>query len=416
MAKPADAHDDARAAPTSRAWLFDALLAIGVTVVVALVISANQGGRQEPDAIAYLWAAGLGALMLVRRRWPRAVLAISVLGLFAYYAAGYPAVGVAVPVAAAVYSSAEMGRLAAAIGGSLAVVVVSVGFRLLEGQAFTFVVGYELAGHVLLLAAAIALGDSVRSRREVAVSARRLVASTAEQERQRARSDAHEARVAVARDLHDNLGHAVTVIALHADVAREALGPDDDAAREAIGVVKDTSQSVMAELRATVRRLREPAAGDSGLRTLAELPELLHGVPLEIAATLDAPSGLDAGVADAAYRIVQESLTNVVRHAGTDRARVEVFVRDGALHVTVVDDGGRASDDGTSADHVTEAAGDRDASSDPVDAGTSGRVGEHRGLGLLGMRERAVAVGGTLWAGREGRGFAVRASFPEGAQ
>lgn len=97
------------------AWETDALLGTAVTLTMVAVISANHGGRNDPDALAYLWAVGLGALMFARRRYPVLVLAITVFGLFAYYAAGYPAVGVAVPLAAALYSTAEFGRMVWAI-------------------------------------------------------------------------------------------------------------------------------------------------------------------------------------------------------------------------------------------------------------------------------------------------------------
>lgn len=393
----ADAREGDRSIPASRAWLVDAVLAAGVAGIVALVISANQGGRQEPDALAYLWAVGLGALMLVRRRWPRLVLGATVLGLFAYYAAGYPAVGVAVPVAAAVFSAAEMGRLITAVCGALAVVIVSVGFRLLEGQQFTTVVSYELAGHVLLLAAAVALGDSVRSRRALAVSARRLVESTAAEERERARSAAHATRVAIARDLHDNVGHAVTVISLHADVANEAIGRDDDAARGALGVVKHTSQSVMSELRGTVRRLRERDTGTDGHRSLTDIDSLVRGLPIEVDSHIDTTIAVNSDVGDAAYRIVQEALTNVVRHSGATQASVTVVAGAETLEVRVVDNG----------------------------IGASGT--ERHGLGILGMRERATEVGGTLETGTsdavaetdarreqtQAAGFVVQATLPQ---
>lgn len=368
-------------------WVGDALLAVGVVATVAVVISANQGGRQDADLLAYLWAVGLGGLMLVRRRYPLIVLAISVFGLFAYYAAGYPAIGVAVPVAAAVFSAAERGRLLWSVVAAAVVLVVSVGFRLAEGQQFSTVVGYELAGHVLLLAAAVALGDSIRSRRDVAASAERLAQAAAEEERHLALAAEHETRTRIARDLHDSVGHSVTVMSLHADVAREAVGVDDTAAREALRVVKDTSRSVMHELRATVRRLREPDAEPGNHARLRDVErDLLDGVPIAARVDIRVSPSLPPAVDEAAYRIVQEALTNVVRHANASRVDVIAVERDGVLLLEIVDDG-------------TE--GDSSPSVAPV-----------RGVGILGMRERAAAVGGELVAGREDGGFAIRASLP----
>ncbi|HEY6799360.1 MAG TPA: histidine kinase, partial [Agromyces sp.] len=212
-------------------WVVDALIGITVAVLVSLVITADQGGRQRPDVIAYLWAVGLGTLMLVRRRHPLIVLAVSALGLFAYYAAGYPAIGLAVPIAAALFSAAEFGHALAAVITAVLVTVVSVGFRLLEGQSFSLVVGYELVGHLALMAAAIALGDSLRSRREVQAAARRLTELSARQARLDADARVHAERLAIARDLHDSVGHDASVISLHAEVGREAAGHDDEATR-----------------------------------------------------------------------------------------------------------------------------------------------------------------------------------------
>src|SRR5699024_5864534 len=130
----------------------DLLLGVVVTIVMVAVISIEHGGREEPDAVAYLWAFGLGALMLARRRFPVVVLLVSVLGLFAYYAAGYPAVGVAPPIAAALFSAAEFGRTTWAVAAGGVALTASVVFRLAEGQARSLV-GYELAGQVLLVAA-----------------------------------------------------------------------------------------------------------------------------------------------------------------------------------------------------------------------------------------------------------------------
>ncbi|HEY0000374.1 MAG TPA: sensor histidine kinase, partial [Actinoplanes sp.] len=103
----------------------DLVLAAGVAATLALVVSAGQGGRSGTDGGAYLWAGALGALMFWRRSFPRAVLALTVFGLFAYYAAGYPAIGVAVPVAAALFSAAEAGRRRAAVCAATSVLAVS---------------------------------------------------------------------------------------------------------------------------------------------------------------------------------------------------------------------------------------------------------------------------------------------------
>jgi hypothetical protein len=155
-----------RTDPRPAPWVFDVLLGIGVTLIVSLVITADIEGN-DPDGWAYLWAVGLGGLMLVRRRYPVIVVALSAGAVISYYAAGFPAIGVAVPLAAAVFSAAECGRVAAAVVASASVLLISVSYRLATGQDPAVVVGYDLPGHALLLAAAIAFGDSLRSRREL---------------------------------------------------------------------------------------------------------------------------------------------------------------------------------------------------------------------------------------------------------
>ncbi|MER5457304.1 sensor histidine kinase [Micromonospora sp. NPDC002389] len=371
-----------------RPWLTDVLLGVGVTAVVSVVITANEGGRQEPDRIAYLWAVGLGALMLARRRYPVVVLAVTVLGLFAYYAAGYPAVGLAVPVAAALFSAAEQGRLAASISAAVVVVVVSVVVRLAEGQNFSFVVGYELAGHVLLMGAAIALGDSLRSRRTAQTDARRIAELTEERYRQEADARVQGERIAIARDLHDSLGHTTSVIALHADVAREALGRDEEATRSALELIRATARRSMDDLRRTVALLRRD---DDPPRTVVSLAHLDAVTGAAGAAGFDVDvqvrvhSALPAPVEAAAYRIVQEAVTNVVRHSAGSRVEIRIAQDDRQVTVSVTDSG---------ADRPT------------TDRATDG------GNGIAGMRERAQSLGGSLTAEHQATGFAVRAELP----
>lgn len=359
----------------------DTLLGVAVAATLTAVISAGHGGRTDPDTFAYLWAAALGTIMLARRRYPGIVLGISVLGLFAYYTAGYPAVGVAVPVAAALFSAAEFGRLAWAVTAALGVLTASVFFRLADGQSFAFVVGYDLAGHALLVGAAIALGDGVRSRRRLAGQAREIAALTADQARRDIEAREHAERVAVARDLHDSLGHAVTVMSLHADVAREAVERQDDrGASEALTVIKQAAGTTMADLRHTVRTLRSRSRP---ARTTASLANLDDAIPpgLDVSTEIDLPRPAPSTVDTAAFRIVQESLTNVVKHAHATRAHVAVRCSGGELLVSVTDDGPGAA-----------ILGD--------------------GHGIAGMRERVRALGGRFTAGPEDGGFAVRAALP----
>lgn len=374
-------------------WAVDATLGVAVAAIVSMAISADIGGRQSPDILAYLWAVGLGALMLVRRRHSLVVLAVTALGLFAYYAAGYPAIGLAVPVAAALFSAAEVGMLGASIVTAVVVAVVSVGFRLVEGQSVAVVVGYELAGHVLLMAAAIAFGDSLRNRRAVQAGAGRIAGLMAAEARRQAEMRLGDEHLAIARDLHDSFGHSTSVISLYTEVAREAIGRQDPAAaRQALDQVASTAGDSMVELRRTVALLRTPGGRESTVASLADIDALREtaeaaGLIVDMRVDLEAVQPLPPIVDRTAFRIVQESLTNIVRHSAGAHVAVVVATDSRGVDVMVLDDGGPP----------------------PKSTGAEGH-------GIRGMRERVESLGGCLSAGFESHGFAVRASLPVGGQ
>jgi signal transduction histidine kinase len=203
-------------------------------------------------------------------------------------------------------------------------------------------------------------------------------------------------RLRIARELHDVVAHSFAAISLHAGVAEHVKDDHPDQVGEALRAIKAVSGEASRELRAILGVLRrvddgQPAAvsrGVGGLDALAATASTA-GVPTRVAIS-GRPRPLLAAVDQAAYRIVQESLTNVLRHAGPASASVRVAYEPGRLVVEVVDDG-----------HARKTG---DGSSSP---GT--------GHGIAGMRERALALGGRLEAGRRtGGGFQVRASLPFG--
>ncbi|MCB7135372.1 sensor histidine kinase [Cellulosimicrobium marinum] len=371
--------------------LIDALLAVAMALAIAVVIAADFDGPGESGPVSYVFALGFGALVLIRRRWPRTLLVLTVLGIFVYYALGLPVIGMALPAVAALYSAAELGRTAWAAGAGAVLVGVAAYFRVDEGQPLAYLYGYEILTNVALVAAAIALGVAVRLTREARAQSERVRALTAAEQAQAADRRLEAERVRIARDLHDVLGHHLSVVALHANVAGEAVGADDAAARAALGQVGDATSAALRELRTTVKVLRGPLPDGAprGATSLAGLDALVRparATGLDVVLDVDVPRGaLDGAIDAAAFRIVQESLTNVLRHAGARRATVAAHVADGRLRLRVVDDG---------------------AGSGVPDSG-------RRGQGIAGMVERAALLGGRLAAhDAPGGGFAVEADLP----
>ncbi|MFC9426129.1 sensor histidine kinase [Streptomyces sp. NPDC056987] len=244
-----------------------------------------------------------------------------------------------------------------------------------------------------------AAGDAVRSRRAF-VDAIRERAERAERTREEeARRRVAEERLRIARDLHDVVAHHIALVNVQAGVASHVMDKRPDQAKEALAHVRAASRSALDELRATVGLLRQsgdPAAPTEPAPGLAQLDGLLDtfrnaGLPVEFATNSAARPGdeLPAAVDLAAYRIIQEALTNVRKHAGGGaKAEVSVVRVGPTVEITVLDNG----------------TGDTDTEAGIADTG---------GHGLIGMRERVTALGGTLTAGpRYGGGFRTQAILP----
>ncbi|MGW5052643.1 sensor histidine kinase [Actinokineospora sp. NPDC004072] len=367
-------------------------LAMIVLVAVGTAITANIGGPPAAPALpAYAFGAVFGALMLVRRRWPVPTLVITAVALLGYYALSYPPIGLAVPVAAALFSAAEHGRLRWAVGTAAALLAISTGVRIGQGDDPAFLLGLEIPTSAALMAAVIALGDGLRSRRgwraELAKQAR---AADLEREREAARRVEQE-RLRIARDLHDLLAHTVSVISLHTDVARESLRDDPDTAERSLTAARAACGDIGRELRATLHALREAddPVPPPGLDRLGDLLATATAAGLDARVrTTGRPVPLPA-VSDAtAYRVVQEALSNVLRHAEATTVRVELDYGEDTVLIRITDDGRGAE------------PGDQAAS-----------------WGLVGMRERLALLGGDLSTrSRPGEGFVVAARIPTGAR
>jgi signal transduction histidine kinase len=327
--------------------------------------------------------------LVLRRRYPLGVLVAIVPLLLVCLAVFHPDHAAAAIVMVVVFTVGLHGhRTRALVVGALMAPVVAAGVLITSHQLGGDSVAETVAYLALVLGALVA-GDAVRARQELV----RVVAAEAERERAAlAQHRFDEQRLRYAHELHDIVGHALVAInvraAAAAHLARREQGASPVAALEEIA---STSAEALGELRAALKGLRND---DVPLRPagagLADLGDLIAGVKgagltveLDMAAATEA---VPAAIGHAGYRIVQEGLTNVLRHSTAKHARVRVGEDDGALLVEVLDQGQARS----------------------TGAGTGGG-----GHGLLGMRERAAALGGSCEAGQApGGGWRVRARIP----
>ncbi|MFG2096883.1 sensor histidine kinase [Streptomyces sp. NPDC048612] len=364
------------------------------TLVVTLVVTVGSGfaGHDQPGRVPLdspgraLLVLG-GALLLFRHRCPRTVAVGTAVTVAVYLAAGYPYGPVFLTLALGAFSAVVAGHRAVAwwaLGGVWAshVLVAHWLYRWLppphDGPAPW---GQELLVTAWVVAV-VALSELVRVRREQLA---RAAAERAAAERRRA----DEERLRIARELHDVLAHSISVINVQAGVGLALLDSDREQARAALTTIKDASKEALGEVRQVLGALRTP--GDAprspapGLDRLPELTEQAASAGLTVDVTTEGdPVPLPPGTDLAAFRIVQEALTNIVRHSGSRAARVLLRHSPGVLEIRVDDDG-------------------------PATAGPDGPGGN----GLIGMRERAAALGGTVEAGpRPDGGFRVRARIP----
>ena len=328
-----------------------------------------------------LLAALTAAPIAVRQRVPvlTAVLVLAAVTAHQLVVGTFPGSGLGMVVAMFTVATLRSRRTAAALFATAVAVVWLGGATGADPEPSSF----DLAQAALVLAGAWALGESTRrwARRTEALAA------------QSARALADERR-RIARELHDVVGHHLSVTALQAGLAGYVLDDDPATAKTAIATVETTTREALAEMRRLLEVLRADDDPDAdylpqpGLAALPDLAERTRSAGVAVDVRTSGEFGdLSPGQELCAYRVVQESLTNVIKHTATAphavRAQVLVERRDGTLHVGVHDDG----------------------------PGTPAPVRE--GHGLRGMRERAALYGGTLTAGpRDGRGFAVELRLP----
>jgi signal transduction histidine kinase len=251
-----------------------------------------------------------------------------------------------------------------------------------------------------------ALGESVRSRRVIAVEAqeRAELAERTREEEARARVDAE--RLRIAREVHDTVAHAIAIINVQSGVTAHVLDKRPEVAREALQVIEQTSSRALREMRAILGVLRDDNDGRvpyPGLGQIDELTAKARDAGLDIKIEETSPAApLPSAVGSAAYRILQESITNVIRHVGPTRVTVALNPGIDALEIRVTDEGRRAAPG-------DDPAGPHLPAQHPTSMGSSAKPGR----GILGMRERCQLLGGELDAKpTPGGGFEVRARLP----
>jgi signal transduction histidine kinase len=369
-----------------------AIIVLVVEIVGVRVAGAHQPGARHLDQLGYALVA-IGALALtVRRRFRATSLLITLAATVGYVVLGYPYGPIFLAALISVFSAVRAGYRhwvwPACAVAYLAFVAL--------GHVVSHVGGVPLRtpgiGTAVVVAAwtlvVIAAAEGARVRTERFAEMARTRAEQARTRTEQERRQASEERLQIARELHDVIGHHLSLINVRAGVGLHLMDERPDQARVALEAIKQASAEALGEVRAVLAALRpkDEAAPRAPAPSLANLAALVDPAATEIVGD---PVPLPPEVDRAAYRIVQESLTNVRRHAGPEaRARVTITYRDDQLLIRTVDNG----------------------TAPPASAADSQRG---PGDGIAGMRARSEALGGSLEAGRgPDGGFVVTASLP----
>ncbi|MFG1690083.1 sensor histidine kinase [Nonomuraea sp. NPDC049269] len=355
--------------------------AVAGCVAAALLVTGLSGQHSgtSPALLGYALLAVGGLALAARRRAPVVVLVVTGLCAVGYQAAGFDVPAVAYLFA--VYAAVRAGHRAITVAASVAMLAALPLAALASGLHDTGEAFAQARGALELawLIAAGAAGEALRQAERRADEAERSREETA-------RRRADEERLRIARELHDSLTHQISIIKVQAEVAVHVARRRGEQVPEALLAIQEAGREATRELRATLEALRDDdTSPPRGLDHVAELVERARTNGLNATLTIEGQQhDVPAAVSRTVYRIVQESLTNITRHAAAATASVRIDCRPDALAIRI-DDDGKATPDAA-----------------PVP-----------GVGLLGMRERVTALGGRLRAQprREG-GFTVEAELP----
>lgn len=354
----------------NRPWLVDgAVAAVLLAVSVAFTAAAGRAVG-HPIWLGFGLITVAAVALAARRRWPLPVLGVVTVATAGYLVLGYPYGPIMVVFLIAVYTVARHIRLARSVPAAAVALILLCTHLFFNPAALPGFTGVIPASAWVVVP--FAVGVVLRLVREQGDAARADAL----------RRHADEERLRVAREVHDVVGHGLAAIKMQANIALHVLDRDPGHAESALTAIANTSTAALDDLRATlaVVRGREPTPG---LDRVGELCDRMaeSGVAVELT-TSGEPRPVPAAVDFAAYRVVQESLTNVLKHAHTRTATVHIGYQPAALAITV---------------------------GNPAPAAPAAIPG---GLGIPGMRERVTALGGTFTAGHGGDRFTVTAVLP----
>jgi signal transduction histidine kinase len=377
-------------------YVLDGLIAasIGLVSLIAFVtIEPEDAGTREADAFGIALVVLANGSLAFRRRWPLAVYLLATTATVVGYLADYPEAGLPFTALIAVYTLASQAtdRRVTVLATAPLFVIIPVMFA--AANRGDFEIG-TLVGNLTTFTLAAIWGDRKKVREAYF---EQLELRAAEKERERyeaAERAAADERLRIARELHDVVAHAMSVVAVQSGVGAHVIDTRPDEAKRILETISATSRDSLNEMRRLLGVLRSDDTDGADATELAPAPgldgldELVRrvtdaGVPVDVTVDGRRPDTMSAGVDLAAYRIVQEALTNVLKHAGANtRATVRVAYEPVQLRIAIADDG----------------------------RGAASSVNGQPGHGIVGMRERAALYGGTLDAGpKPGGGYEVTA-------
>jgi signal transduction histidine kinase len=371
-------------------WAADAAVTLlcGAVLFAELATRAPQPGESAGSWPAYLWGVLIVGPILAHRRFPVAASLGSAAGIVGYAAGHYVAFPGYAAFALVFLISLHTARGRGLIAFGALAVALGVAFGMQSAHTVTASTWFS---SMLALAVAWLAGENLRIRQERWAAARDRAQRLEEEREERARRAVTAERLRIARELHDVVAHSMSVMAVQAGVAHHVLDSRPEVARQALATVETGARAALVEMRRLLGVLRQEGESASSLApapTLADIGALAAqfraaGLAVDVRGGGEVPGEVPEGVELSAYRIVQEGLTNVLRHGGP-RAEVRIDHEPGRLRLTV-------SDEGPASESVSPGGGH----------------------GLVGMRERVAVFGGEFSAGpRPGGGFTVRATLP----